>query len=784
MNKKVSFALLLMLLFATLAHAQKRVNIAFIEDGHKLSNEEITTQTAEEINNILRFNYTPEFQFLYGDNDPVKIKQMLDQTTSSDDVDIIVCFGALSSMMLSQMEEYTIPSIAGLILDNNLQELPKTSIGTSGISNFTYIESPFDIKADFERFKQLAQFSNIGIVIGSYYKDIRNVWADQYLKSIFDIPFKIIPLSGDPSEDIKKFDDNIDAAYFLDVAPYDETSIPFKQLMQKINHNKIPSYALLGRTFVESGVLASSLPPNIISTYTRRIALDVMKILEGQNAAELPVSIDMPESDLLFNLATASQLNIFPGWDIMAGSILINPEHQADSIQQRSLQSTILEALQNNLQLKAAKKSPEIAAKEVSKAKSQLMPQVEASANGVLIDDKRADASRGQTAPLTFSTNATLTQIIYNGSAFSNVAIQKLLQESEQYATDKTELDIILNSATAYLQYLQAKSFEKIQNENLKVTKQNLDVSKAKEKVGHSSISDVYRLEAQLAQNKINIYDAKTQTQQAGYYLNHLLDRPQNEKFKTKEVGLKDSILLINDSRIYKMLSSPALVRQLADHMVDCANKNLPEIKQIETTIAAQQRLLESKRRSTFMPSIGINADLGKTLKRVDLADPPQGFTSPTKNWEWSIGVGASIPIFGGGNKRHDIQKTQLEILQLKDQEDDLRKQLELQVRSTIITANASYLRTVQSEIAREKAHKNFEIIQDYYKQGLIDVINLIDAQNSLLQSELSATNAIYQFIIDFLTVERSIGKFYFLASEEEKELFFYELRMAILTSK
>ena len=52
----------------------------------------------------------------------------------------------------------------------------------------------------------------------------------------------------------------------------------------------------------------------------------------------------------------------------------------------------------------------------------------------------------------------------------------------------------------------------------------------------------------------------------------------------------------------------------------------------------------------------------------------------------------------------------------------------------------------------------------------------LIDAQNAALQTELSAENAAYQFVVDFLLVERAIGTFYFLESPSERTAFFDRL--------
>jgi hypothetical protein len=58
----------------------------------------------------------------------------------------------------------------------------------------------------------------------------------------------------------------------------------------------------------------------------------------------------------------------------------------------------------------------------------------------------------------------------------------------------------------------------------------------------------------------------------------------------------------------------------------------------------------------------------------------------------------------------------------------------------------------------------------------------LIDAQNVSVQTELNAVNATYQFINDFLSLERAGGFYYVLATQGEKDAFFD--RLAAFISK
>ena len=69
-------------------------------------------------------------------------------------------------------------------------------------------------------------------------------------------------------------------------------------------------------------------------------------------------------------------------------------------------------------------------------------------------------------------------------------------------------------------------------------------------------------------------------------------------------------------------------------------------------------------------------------------------------------------------------------------------------------------------------AKKSFTIVQAGYAEGRNSVTDLVDAQNTMVASQQNAALAKYMFVIDFLALERSIGQFYFLATQEEKQHF------------
>ena len=66
--------------------------------------------------------------------------------------------------------------------------------------------------------------------------------------------------------------------------------------------------------------------------------------------------------------------------------------------------------------------------------------------------------------------------------------------------------------------------------------------------------------------------------------------------------------------------------------------------------------------------------------------------------------------------------------------------------------------------------------MQDAYARGAVSILVLLDAQNAALVAEQVAENAIYDFMIDQMGVERAVGKFYLQMDETEAQDFVQRL--------
>ena len=765
--------LIFMMGIISLSAQSPQINIAIINDYPPDNALEVSFERSiqEEILQLLQHRFEVKFKIYY---DAPSIGEGSDQFEKAyAENDMVIAMGTVSTNYAISLNNYPKPTIGSIVLDAQLQGLQKTAEGTSGIKNFTYLESPFNMKRDLNLLYQIYPFDHLEVMT-----EEGTIGGTPFIKQLFanylegkNVTVDHIFYGSDMNEHIGEMKNKKVAVYALPYLGNDTTLI--QRIFKTINQNKVPSAALFGEQFLLEGAFVGYETRDNLAKIPRRIALNVMKIAEGQLAQNLPVTVETFSENLRINMETARQIEIYPTFDLMSTATLINLE-RIETENKLTLQKAIAQALQNNLEIRIEQADVSIAQTEVGISKADLLPQVDVSTSFSVVDDLTALSFQGAQGQANWLVTGEISQLVFAEPVLANLTIQKLLKESEEQDLMETQLDVVINVANAYMNILFAKSNLNIQSQNLERTKENYDISKAKEAIGYAGTSDINRWEAELANANIEFNNAFASLRQARFQLNQLLNRPINDPVEIEEVTLEESMILITDERT-EFIDNYGKLDQFANFSVQYALNHLPELSQIDLGLQIEKRLQLSRERAMYLPTIALSGSTNRVLSRFNI---PEGLPPRDKSTTWNIGLGASYPIFQGNNRRKLIEQSRLNILQLQDTRKNVENQLELRIRANLELVGASYSGMRLARIAAEASRKNYAIVQDAYSAGQSNITNLIDAQNNALATELSALNAVYTFIIDFLTLERSIGYYNFLATPAERNIFFQELKV------
>ena len=738
-----------------------------------------------EINSLLESRY--DIKYLTQKMDPGKIgdeNAILLTLMGDSSIDCIIGLGLDISQALVQYKNYPKPVIAGTILDRKLQGLPLTPEGNSGIHNFNYIQSPFDIEKDLTTFKKLYNYKHLAILFNAREISMFHTLYSYFGKAVEKVSpaakLSIVEIAtNDIEKNIAGIPDRVDAIYVLPLFMGDNKDEQ-KTLIQAINHRKLPSFALIGEDHVRMGAMASIAPDRNIHAMARRVAINVLDIAGGQDAGKLPVIISKQSDNFVVNVGTCRQIDYYPAWTSFSTAHLLN----LDGSQQgpkRHLRGVIGEALERNLSLQMEKMNTEIQTREVGVARASRLPSMELSTAMNRIDNNRISGTVTDPARATWTASGTLSQSIFSDDILANHAIQQILLESQKYQEKATLMDTVVTAANAYITLLFARSNRIIQNDNLDVTRKNLDISRNKASVGSVDASEVYRWESELASNQISLNDAYRDLQLARMSLNEILDRPIGQPIAVEDIEPGTAIeLLITDPGVYQYLGNFKQLSRFSDFLITEADRNLPELQQIKETRRSREREVLNKKRSFYLPDVQLSGSVDKILDEYDVGtQTPSDLDHP-----WILTVAASWPLLTGGARKEELAKSRLKLRQVRLEEKNLQNQQHFKVRSSLETAAVSAREIQLSKQGLTAARKNFNIIQAGYAEGRNTIADLIDAQNASLSSELGAQVARYQFVLDFLELERAMGRFHFLEPPGKKNLFLVRLREHMETTK
>ena len=743
--------------------------VGVVFDGPWEGNDELRTGLEEEIAALAAPRFTVVFPAgarRGADWTLEGAREAVEALLADADIDIVVTSGPVSSSHAITRGGLPKPVVATFVLDPEAQDFPleTTAAGerVSGVPNLSYITFAGDRTDEIRRLREVAPFRRL-----TYLANEALLAAVPGLET----NLRRLAQEGGVEATIVRVGTSVDAALAA-LLPGTEavyvtpmTQLPageLDRLVRALIERRVPAFSYWGRSEVELGLLASLYLDTDMRRLDRRVALHVQRILAGEDAGALPVDFRRNRR-LTLNMATARAIGVHPDWRVMTEAEVLRAE-PPNVTRRLSLLSAAREAVAANLDLAAADRSVAAGRQVARAARAALRPQIAASGGAETIDRDRAESSFGLQPVWTSAGSVGVSQLLFSDGARARATIERHVQTSREQVREELRLDVAHGAAVGYLDVLRARTFERIQRENLTLTRSNLELAQSRRRIGVARASEVIRWENQIAINRRAVIDAGAARSVAEIALNRWLNRPLEEPFETAEVDLDDPALLANAAVVDVYVDNPFAFAIFRDFMTAEALAQSPELRQLDAAIAAQARTALAARRALWAPTVSAGGDLtvlqtAGGLDAVDPADLPFPITQPNP-FNWSVGVSASLPLFTGGARRAERTRAAEELDELRLTRRAAAERVEQRLRSVLHRAGASYAGIDLAADAADAARRNLALITDAYEQGVLSILDLIDAQNAALVAEESAATAVYDYLIDLMDTHRASGRF------------------------
>lgn len=415
----------------------------------------------------------------------------------------------------------------------------------------------------------------------------------------------------------------------------------------------------------------------------------------------------------------------------------------AQNIKKWSLRQCIDYAMDNNIQLQKSKISENVAETELKQAKAGLLTNLsgsmtqslsyrpfQKSSSNFVNGSITSNSSNKTIQNGSYGINANWT--VWNGGINTNSikSKQKNLEitrlESMQQANSIQE-----QITQLYVQILYSSDAVKVNKEINK--KDSIAYVQGQEmlKAGKLSRSDLQQLKAAVSESGYAVVNSITQVRNYKLQLKQLLELQPGEEFDITPISTDES--LVTSTIPDKMdVYSTALASR-------------PEIISGKYNIESSELQLKIAK-AGYMPTVSLTGGIGDN----HMTGTNENFGNQMKyNLSGSVGLTLSIPIFDNRQTKSAIEKAKYNYanaqLDLTDKEKDLYSAIE----TYWLNATSNQQRFIAAKSNVESQQENNDLINEQFRLGLKDIVELTTSRSSLLQAKQEMLESKYMTLLN-----------------------------------
>ena len=451
---------------------------------------------------------------------------------------------------------------------------------------------------------------------------------------------------------------------------------------------------------------------------------------------------------------------------------------QAFAQKEWTLDECIDYAIEHNISVKQAEINTDISKWNKTMAFYTLFPTLSGFASHSYNWGQRIDPFTNQFATSRVRSNSFgISSQMTLFSGFQNVnrmQQRKLEYLAAKYGVDKIRNDISMNVVMGYLDIIFAEEMVKLSKEQVSLTKSQVERMQNLVDVGSEPEGSLLEIEAQLAQEEVNLINSEAQLQMATLTMIQLLqlDKPGNFKIARPQFAIEDQSMEI---------TSPELVYEKALEI-------MPEIKQSETQMMASEKAMHVARggyypRLTLSASYGTGySGLASEVTGVNLTGTDTiGFTTSgdavvtpsyelltqkiefgdqlDNNVNQTVGFNLSIPIFSGLQVRGAHKIAQLNLANARWNYEQQRNTLQQNIQRAYTDALGAKKKYIAAEKSEESFEKAFRYSEVRYEAGLITAVEYNTAKTSFTQAKSDRLQALFDFVFKTKILDYYQGK-------------------------
>ena len=335
------------------------------------------------------------------------------------------------------------------------------------------------------------------------------------------------------------------------------------------------------------------------------------------------------------------------------------------------------------------------------------------------------------------SSAISISQNIYDGGVWWNSIRQaknnyKIAEEFDR----QIKSNIIRNVHTNYFNYLKASQLLDVARSNLMSSQQQLALAQQKYELGSAKKTDLLKAEVRFGQARVDVVNNDAGLQNA--YL-----------------SLKNAMGLIGKDVDFsiKEVESPLDIVPEFETGFELVQKFNPSVKAKQYQISAAE-LGEKIAKGSRLPIISANASMSGTADNIGDAIS----NSSNEQQRVNTGLSISIPIFSGNSISTRIQKAKIAVDKQESEYLTQLQDLSVQLQISIDQLN-NYQEIIPiNETVLVSAEEDLKLAQVRYSQGSTTILEVLDAQVSVVRARSSLIRTKYDAYIQQANLKALLG--------------------------
>ena len=414
--------------------------------------------------------------------------------------------------------------------------------------------------------------------------------------------------------------------------------------------------------------------------------------------------------------------------------------------QSYTLEQVIKIALENKEALKASALELQSSKQDIRSSYSGILPSIRASVSSS--ESKFPQQSFGfnqssgellsdVSSITTGSSNLSIAQNIYDGGIWwNNIRLAKNNYRISEQFDRQLITNIIRNVHFAYFNYLKALQLLDVARSNLMSSQQQLTFVQQQYDLGSAKKTDLLKAEVRFGQARIDVIT-------------------NDASAKSAYRSLKNSMGIINSDQDFSIeeVQKPLEIVPEFETGFQILQKHNPSIKAKQYQIVAAE-LGEKIAKGSRMPVVSLSASaLGSSDNIADAISNNFGDKQRT-----NASLSISIPLYTGSSISTRIQKAKIAV---NKQESEYLTQLEdisVQLQDLIDQLN-NYVEIIPiNETVLESAEEDLKLSQVRYTQGSTTILEVLNAQVSVVQARSSLVRSKYDAFIQQVNLKALLG--------------------------